>query len=224
MMDFEAVVLGWLAGVGAAGLAEIADLAGVSEPSAAARLRALARDGLVRQLRLLAAEPALWAITAGGLRAAGRPDLTPARVSPSGFLHILECARTARALERTAGGAYSVHSERELRSWERAGQLVASAELGYGSQPDRHRPDLVLLRRRELPIAIEVELTVKGPARLRAIVRAWARSRRVSLVIYYASDPAARALERAVELERAATRVRVLRLCDRSKSPIPSAP
>jgi len=86
-----------------------------------------------------------------------------------------------------------------------------------------------------LPIAVEVELTVKAPARLRAIVRGWARSRRVAGVIYYAAPAPARARERAVAEERAAAQVRVLELARagelpgelagaRSTSPIPSAP
>jgi hypothetical protein len=61
-------------------------------------------------------------------------------------------------------------------------------------------------------VAIEVELTVKAPERLRAIVRGWARSRAVGGVVYYAAPQARHALERAIERELAAERVAVVPL------------
>jgi hypothetical protein len=226
--------------LGAAGETEIADVAGLSARSTRALLRRLELEALVAQVRLLHGRPALYLITRQGLRAAGRSDLTPPRVSSSGFAHMLECARVARALERTLAGSATVHSERELRASERAaGRLLASAQLGFSTAcaADVHRPDLVCWPADEdsLPLAIEVELTVKAPARLRAIVRGWARARRVAGVVYYAPPAVARALERAIAEERAALAVAVLALEAagqlpagigrwRSTSPIPSAP
>jgi len=235
------VILDWLAGIGAAGSAEIAGAAGLSPAGAASRLRRLERAGLVSAVRLLHGRPALHVITRAGLRAAGRAELAPPRVSSSTFDHLLECARVARALECAHGMRYSVHSERELRAWERASErLVASAELRFGARGarERHRPDLVCLPLdgRELPVAVEVELSVKAPARLREIVRGWARSRRVAGVVYYAAPAALRALERAIAQERAGAAVEVLALARAgelprswtsdpgSTSPIPSAP
>jgi DNA-binding MarR family transcriptional regulator len=211
------VILDWLAAIGAAGLAEIADAAGVTPRTAAARVRALEGAGLVQTVRLLHGRPALVVVTRAGLRAAGREELTPPRVSSSGFAHLLECARVERALARSLAGGHTVHSERELRAWERAsGRALASAELRFAARGARelHRPDLVCLPLCSvaLPIAVEVELTVKAPARLREIVRGWARSRCVAQVVYYAPPPAARALERAIAAERAAGVVRVLEL------------
>jgi hypothetical protein len=230
-MTPESVMLDWLAGIGAAGLEELAGVAGASRASANARLHGLARRGLVEQVGLLAGEPPLWLVTARGLRTAGRGDLAAPRVSSSGFAHMRECARAAWALELAAEGRYAVHSERELRVWERDGAVVASAELGYGSRPELHRPDLVLVPDRGLPLAIEVELTVKAPVRLREIIRAWARSRRVERVVYYAAPAPAKALARAIDAEQAWSAVTVLALASRgelgagrSTSPIPSAP
>jgi DNA-binding Lrp family transcriptional regulator len=236
------VLLDWLAGIGAAALAEIADAAGLSAPATAARLRRLESERLVVSVRLLHGQPALYAITRGGLRAVGRNELAPVRVSNSGFLHLLECARVARSLECVLAGSHTVHSERELRAWERAaGRPLVSAELGFSvaAGADVHRPDLVCLPVGSgaalLPLAVEVELTVKAPARLRAIVRGWARSRRVAGVVYYAAPAPLRALERAVLEESAAPLVQVLPLAaaarlpaafadPRSTSPIPRAP
>jgi hypothetical protein len=231
-------MLEWLAGIGAAALPEMADLAGLGEAAAAVRLRRLERQALVSRLRLLHGQPALYVITRAGLRAAGRADLGPVRISASGFAHALECARVARALERSLDGRFTVHSERELRAWERAAaRPIASAELGFSAAAaaDIHRPDLVCCPAagapHGLPLAIEVELTVKAPQRLRAIVRGWARCRRVGAVVYYATPVVARALERAVAEERAGSTVRVLALAQagqlcpgQSTSPVPSAP
>jgi hypothetical protein len=63
-----------------------------------------------------------------------------------------------------------------------------------------------------LPIAVEVELTVKAPRRLAGICQAWARSRDVAGVLYLASPPAERALLRAVRAVRGAERIVVVPL------------
>jgi DNA-binding MarR family transcriptional regulator len=231
-------ILDWLAAFGAAGLAEIAGAQELSVARAAVRIRRLERDGLVQSVRLLHGRPALQVITRAGLRAASRTELAPPRVSSSGFAHLLECGRVALLLTRALGADYSLHSERELRAWERAaGRPLASAELGFsaGGACELHRPDLVCwpaaAARARSAIAIEVELTVKAPQRLRAIVRGWARSRLVSGVVYYAAPAARRALERAVADEQAEAQVHVLELAQagqlplaRSTSPIPRAP
>jgi len=211
------VILDWLAGIGAAGLAEIADAAAVAPATADRRVRRLEAAGLVQTARLLHGRPALIAITRTGLRAAGREELSPPRISSAGFAHTLECARVERALVRELAERFTVHSERELRAWERAcGGVVASAELRFGPRGarERHRPDLVCVpvARDELPVAVEVELTVKAPARLREIVRGWARCRCVAQVVYYAGPPVLRALTRAIADERAAHRVCALEL------------
>jgi DNA-binding MarR family transcriptional regulator len=214
-----AAVLDWLAGIGGAGLAEIAGAQELSAAAAAARLRRLERDGLVEAVRLLHGRPALYVITRAGLRAAGRRELAPPRVSSSGFAHLLECGRVARSLEQALGDRYSIHSERELRAWERAaGTALASAELGFGPSGarERHRPDLVCWpvagASAGRSVAIEVELTVKAPRRLGEIVRGWARSRLIAGVVYYAAPAALRALERAVADQQAMAQVHVLGL------------
>ncbi|MGD0198806.1 MAG: hypothetical protein ABSC56_12975 [Solirubrobacteraceae bacterium] len=200
-------ILDWLAGIGAAGVVEIAGSAGISVAATASRLRRLEAGGLVTPVRLLHGQPALYLVTRAGLRSAGRPELAAPRISSSGFAHALECARVVRALESAHRDRYSVHSERELRVWERAaGRAVASAELRFGLRGARelHRPDLVCKPLEGgQPVAVEVELTVKAPSRLREIVRGWARSRCVTGVVYYAAPAALRALERAIADERA---------------------
>jgi hypothetical protein len=202
-------MLGWLAAVGAASAAEFATCCGMTVRGAQARLRALERDGLARSARLLEGEPALYTPTRRGLLAAGRPELDAPSVSVSGFAHLLAVARVAAALW-CAGE--QVGGERELRAFERIeGRPLASAAVGLAADGTTawHRPDLVCWRA-DAPLAIEVELTVKAPARLRTIVRGWARSRLVGGVVYYATPPALRAVGAAVRQESAQGRVAVL--------------
>jgi hypothetical protein len=59
----------------------------------------------------------------------------------------------------------------------------------------------------DLPVAVEVELTVKAPRRLVEICRGWARCRQVAGVLYLTTDPVQRALERAIEETRAGDRI-----------------
>jgi hypothetical protein len=61
-----------------------------------------------------------------------------------------------------------------------------------------------------LPVAVEVELSVKGARRLEAICRAWVRCRIVSEVRYYAPPHVARAVSRAVSSVHAHDAIRVL--------------
>jgi DNA-binding transcriptional ArsR family regulator len=204
-------MLDWLAATGAASASELAAVAALSSRTVLTRVRALEQAGLVSSAELLRGEPALHALTRRGLRAAGRPELEPISISASLFGHCLAVARVAVAL-RVAGER--VGGERELRAFERIeGTPLASAAVGLARDGGTawHRPDLVCWRAGR-PLAIEVELTVKAPERLRAIVRGWARSRLVEGVVYYASAPAVRALTAAVRIEGAQQSVAILAL------------
>jgi len=206
-----AVILDWLAAIGAASALELAAVAQLSRRAVLAHLHALERAGLISSVKLLRGEPALHALTRRGLRAAGRPELDPVAISASSFGHCLAVARVAAAL-RARGE--SVGGERELRAFERIERRpLASAAVGQGRDGGTawHRPDLVCWRARG-PLAIEVELTVKAPERLRTIVRGWARSRLVEGVVYYASASAVRALTAAVRIESAHEAVAVVAL------------
>ncbi len=78
-----------------------------------------------------------------------------------------------------------------------------------------HRPDLVLWPLSPdggLPVAVEVELTIKAPERLAAICRAWARTRCVAGVLYLAPPEVERAVIRAIDRAQAHERVLVVPL------------
>jgi DNA-binding PadR family transcriptional regulator len=102
-----------------------------------------------------------------------------------------------------------VLSAAELRLEERlADEPVASAEISGGLKK-LHRPDLIV-RNGGRPIAIEVELSPKGAARLEHIMRAWRRARHVEGVRYYVRDGTTRrAVERAIRRAHAEERVSV---------------
>jgi hypothetical protein len=210
-------VLRWAASLGAVTADALALRLDVTQASARARLTVAQRRGLLSRERPLAGHPALFTLTRAGLRACDARGIQASRVSPSNANHLAVCAVVAAALER----CYPHHrlvGERELRRDEREhGSPLASARLGalYGGESRLHRPDLVLWPRDPhggLPVAVEVELTIKAPRRLVEICRAWARCRKVEGVIYLAPADVQRALSRAVAEARACEEVVVLPL------------
>jgi hypothetical protein len=213
----QLTIVRWVGGLGAVTADALARHAGVTVGSARARLRELERAGLLRGKLLLAGEPPLYAATAAGLRASGLRGLQPCRPTVANAPHAIACARAAVALER-AYPDQRVMGERELRRDEReAGRALASARLPARAHEHTalHRPDLVLWPRggeERLPVAVEVELTVKAPRRLAEICRAWARCRCVAGTVYLASQDAIGPLARAIEHAQAGERIALVGL------------
>lgn len=204
-------IVRWTASLGAVTAEALALRLGVSPASARARLSMAQRRGLLFRERPLVELPALFAVTRAGLRAAGARGIKPGGISAGGAHHLVVCAAAAAALER----CYPDHrlvGEPELRRDEReCGHPLASAALSSVGTRTRgsHHPDLVLWPHATngLPVAVEVELTVKAPQRLAEICRGWARCRRVAGVLYLTTDPVQRALERAIDETRAGDRI-----------------
>lgn len=198
----------WAGRLGAITAEALARRDGRTIESARAQLRGAEQAALLTRRGVLANAPALYAVTRAGLRESGLPGLGPCRVSVANAPHMIACAEVAAALER----AYPDHElmgERELRREEHAaGAPLASAALGGTATgaPLLHRPDLVLWPRdpqEPLPIAVEVELTVKAPQRLLEICRAWARCSCVAGTLYLTSVDVGRALARAIAAAQA---------------------
>ncbi len=207
----------WTVRLGAVTADALALHQGCTLASARARLIAAERAGLLCGRRVLVGEPTLYTATRLGLRASGLRGFDPCRISVASAPHAIACARVAAALEQ----AYPDHrlmGERELRLEERrAATQLASASLGRGPAGAEllHRPDLVLWPDGPpvgLPVAVEVELTVKAPQRLLEICRAWARCRCVAGTLYLAADGVERPLARAIERAQASGRVVVVAL------------
>jgi hypothetical protein len=210
-------MLQWTVRIGAVTAESLAHREGVTLASSRAKLSHARSDGLVLAQRPLTDRPTLYTATAAGVRASGISGLDLCRVSASGAQHLVACAHVAAALER-GYPEHPISGERELRRRERAsGTPIASAVLSRTSDRGRqlHRPDLVIwpaAGARGLPLAIEVELTVKAPRRLAEICRAWARSRHVQGALYIAPVEVRRALERAIVAAQASERITVIPL------------
>ena len=183
----QLAIVEWTARMGAVTAEALATREDRSVGSARASLLALKRVGLLTRARPLSDQPALFTVTRAGLRAAALPGIAPARVSAANARHAIVCAWVAAALERVYPD-HRVMGERELRGGGSARPL-ANASLGTSSDGAAlaHRPDLALLPitpAASLPVAVEVELTVKAPRRLLGICRGWARCRSVGGVLY----------------------------------------
>jgi hypothetical protein len=192
----------WTARLGAVTAGALADSDAVSVAAARGRLLAAERLGLLCRTRPLRGQPSLFVATREGLRVAGLDGSARAGVSPAGAGHALACARVAIVLAR-AFPRHVISGEDELRFDERSCRApLASAELDEELRRERlHRPDLVLWPPQEgarPPVAVEVELSVKAPVRLREICLAWARCRCVAGVLYVAAPEPLRALRRAL--------------------------
>jgi hypothetical protein len=206
----------WTASLGAVTAEALAHRHAVSVASARARLGYARRAGLLSRERPLSGRPALFSVTRAGLRVCGMRGVQPCSVKGAGAHHLIVCAAVAAALERCYPD-HRVAGERELCRDEReCNRPLASAELGWAHAGGsaRHRPDLVLWPDTGggPPIAVEVELTIKARRRLVEICRAWARSRTIAGVLYFAPADVERALRRAIEEAHASERIVVLPL------------
>jgi hypothetical protein len=202
----QLAIVRWTAGLGAVTAAALAGHERRTLASSRGLLLSAERAGLLSSSRLLARAPTLYTVTRAGLRAAGVHGLESSRVSVANAPHAIACAEAAVALER-AYPDHEVMGERELRCEEReAGKPLASAQIGGAGVPTLHRPDLVLWpdgATTRLPVAVEVELTVKASARLLGICRAWARCSYVAGTLYLTTPEVQRPLARAIDRAQA---------------------
>ncbi len=210
-------ILRWTASVGAITADALAHRLDVGVASAHGRLNGATRKGLLERHRLLAHAPALYTVKPAGLRMAGIGSFGTCRVRAGNALHTMLCAHAAAQLQRRYPDQRVV-GEHELRCEEResAGPLASAVMRSRGTRGSvLHRPDLVVwpaAAESARPLAVEIELTVKAPRRLEEICHAWARSRGVSGVVYFAPSDVERAVSRAIGRAQAARRIVVLPL------------
>src|SRR4051794_6306358 len=210
-------IVRWLGRVGAATAAQVgARWPSMPESNVYRRLRGLVKLGVIEHRRLLYGEPGVYLATRLGLDAAGLPFDRPARISAGRVAH--QVAATWLALELDAQhGAERVVYERELRTVDgNGGPPPYAVELGGRLPSGRarlHYPDFAVLEDGDdRPVAVELELTAKGRARLESILRAYVRARHVSRACYYVGGPAVeRAVVAAVRSVRAERVVEVRR-------------
>jgi hypothetical protein len=187
---------------------------GLGRTVAYRRTAALVQAGLIERVPCLPGQVRLLRATQRGLTMAGLSGRVTV-VSPALHGHHVACGWVAIALEREHGRE-AVLSERDVRMAEGLRrEPLASSKIGElpTGEARLHRPDLAVLDRDTVAVAVEVELSPKAPERLERIVRAWRRARWVGRVRYYAAGgPTTRAVSRAIARARAEERVELVRL------------
>jgi hypothetical protein len=171
------------------------------------RLRALARARLLHHEKVFTGLPAAVWITRRGLDAV-ESALPAPRLDLKGYRHDVGVAWLwLAAREGVFGPLHAMRSERAMRSHDRRPdredpQLgVRIAAPGPRGGERLHYPDLLLEPAGGGRIALELELSAKGPRRLERVMRAYAFDTRVASVLYLVPDR-----RRMVGVERAARR------------------
>jgi hypothetical protein len=219
--------------------AHVQTLLDVSASVAYGRLRALSDAGFLKAERVLHRQPTWHWITRPGLAIIGS-DLPPPRVDLRCYQHDIGMAWTWLAASRGAfGRAERIISEREMRSHDAtrasagAGAGGRSMSLGDDGRPfgvrlsgvgprgriGLHYPDLLLVGRGGERVAIELELTSKGPRRLESILAAYGADPRIRAVLYLAEKPGIRR-----DVEATAARLGISELVHVQRVAWPSAP
>lgn len=164
------------------------------------RLGVLGEYGLVAYQRGLAGAAGVWLITAEGQKAVGIAGVRPPSLGLGSWVHDLGLVDLSLDYEARD---VEVVTEREARMEEaavangrfsiiRAGQEKQPGDLG------RHFPDLwIFASGNGSQVAVELELTGKSTARLRALLAGYRKAGHVTGVIYVCGDDRIR---RRVEL------------------------
>jgi hypothetical protein len=115
------------------------------------------------------------------------------RVSIKGARHAIACAGVRAALERRYSDHRVIGVSELARDEREGGRRLATVEVWGAGRTRVHSPDMVIWPPGTsgevpvpLPVAVEVELTDKAKEELTENCRAWARSRHVEAVLYYA--------------------------------------
>ncbi len=191
-------VLDFIARFGVVPQSAVARWAGTRRSVTSVRQLRLRKAGLVVVSRGFGDSGPLYTATRSGLRACGRGELSPARVSPALVRHESIVAGVAAEMERSG---VRLLSERQILARERAeGSRLLSAAISGGRF---HRADMVRIDPSGDAVeAIEVELTAKSKERLDELLRAWRRvvgQGRIGRVTYRCPPHTRRLVERAVE-------------------------
>ena len=206
-------IVEWIARTGVVEASHVTHVFGLGRTVTYRRLAALETARLIERTRVLHGRPAMIVATRAGLRLVGLEHLGLSRVSAATALHWQSSSLIAALIEADKGRG-KVGSVREIRAYERsAKQRIASTTIGAAA----HHPDLVLWGADGVGAtgghAYEIELTVKAPERLRAILRGWRNAVRdftVDHVTYVCTPEAKRAVTRAVDATRTHSAIRVL--------------
>lgn len=191
-------MVGWIGRQRFAEAVQVARRFEMDERNTYRRLRGLAGVGLLGHRRVFHRQPGAYWATRPGLEAAGL-RVRPAEIDIRTYEHDRLAADLAIELEAEFGPS-AVKTERELRSRD-----AAAGELRFGIRRTMstgrhalHFPDLAIERGEVQPLAVEVELTAKGRARLESIITGYVRARHFAGVRYYVAPAATQGLQRAI--------------------------
>jgi hypothetical protein len=198
----RARTLAWITALGAITAEALSKRDDLSIAAARERLDEAVELGLMERHSLLVGYSDLYAVTSSGRTEARKhadaggysyPEgLRTARVTIKDARHTIACASVMAGLERAYPHCRAV-AEREIHREEHTRQRrLGSIDIRRYGHTRSHHPDIVLWEPPTagepppLPIAVEVELTMKSKEELTAICRAFARSRDIAGVIYFA--------------------------------------
>lgn len=196
-----------------------AALLGVSVKTAGTRLNRLGEGGFVRVQDPLPGEPRWYRITRKGLATIGS-GLPPPRIDLRAYRHDVGATWLWLAARGgTFGPLSEIVAERRLRS-EDAGREPGAEPLGvrlggFGPRggPRLHYPDLMLRTADGRRIALELELSSKGRARLETILSGYGSDAQIDGVVYFVDKAhVARSVTEAARRLGVSSRVRIQRV------------
>lgn len=160
-------VLGWVARLGVAGTDAASAALGLGRSTTYSHVARLESAGLLLRVPAYDAAGGVVVVTAAGAREA---EETGAAAAVVPTVREASTARHGRAVSWVAASV-------DVRGWEWVGPAELREQPGWRLKREdgaRHAPDLGILRDGKR-IAVEVELHVKAPARLRDILRGYRR-------------------------------------------------
>lgn len=192
-------IVRWIGRLRIATAAQGADRFKLGRVVSYARLRGLVRLGLLEHARILHGAPGVYLATRAGLASVDL-DLPPARVDLRTYRHDLELSSLVVDLEREFGHE-RISTEREMRATDTPLGAAPARPLrfavplaGAGGQlqltparhPRLHFPDCAVAGEADGLLAVELERSAKGRARLRRILIGYVGARHIRAVRYYA--------------------------------------
>jgi DNA-binding Lrp family transcriptional regulator len=197
---------------------QLATALDVALPTAARRVRKLKDRGLLITGIPLEGQPRPALITRAGLAEIGS-DLREPTENRAEYRHDIGVGWLHLAAQQGVFGEITdLRLDREMRQHDSRrgleGQRVAVELDSYGSSgPMRHYPDLLLTTTSGDRVAIELELSNKGVARLEDIMYGYAHDSKVGAVLYLVeSDAVARTVAKAARNAGIESQVHVQRL------------
>jgi len=168
-------IIKWINGFGYVTVEHLQRKMLISKQAVYRRMKKLADEEYIIHERLFVDQPGVYGVTKKGVSVSG-DDLGPGKISLGTYRHDLEVVRVALELEEKTGGIYL--SERRIR---KKNGLHGVGQAG-------HVPDGILNFSDGKKIAVEVELSTKGTARLEKILKGYVRLTEFTKVWYFTEN------------------------------------